>query len=95
MLSSNVYILLLIIYATGLRTFIYNRKHLVNILLSLEYIAITMFILLVVSVVKTGIDIYMTLFFLTLAVCEGRLGLGLLVGIARSHGGDLIRALDS
>ena len=35
-----------------------------------------------------GGDCFFLLFFLTLAACEGALGLALLVSIVRSHGND-------
>nr|YP_010936708.1 NADH dehydrogenase subunit 4L [Tzotzilthelphusa villarosalensis]WKW91704.1 NADH dehydrogenase subunit 4L [Tzotzilthelphusa villarosalensis] len=72
----------------GLWSFISYYKHLLNSLLSLEFMMLGVFWLLSVQVVEVGIEIYFTLFFITLVACEGTLGLSLLVFIVRSHGND-------
>ena len=46
---------------------------------------------MVVLVRNVGGDLYFRLFFLTLAACEGALGLALLVSIVRTHGNDNFR----
>nr|YP_010988644.1 NADH dehydrogenase subunit 4L [Paranaspides lacustris]WOR80936.1 NADH dehydrogenase subunit 4L [Paranaspides lacustris] len=74
--------------ASGLIMFVSKRKHLLNTLLSLEFTMLGIFWLLSLSLVKIGHDIYFVLFFLTLAACEGALGLALLVSIVRTHGND-------
>lgn len=43
---------------------------------------------MVILVRNVGGDLYFRLFFLTLAACEGALGLALLVSIVRTHGND-------
>lgn len=72
----------------GTLAFVSGRKHLLNTLLSLEYIMVNLFWLMVVLVRGVGGDVYFSLFFLTLAACEGALGLALLVAIVRRHGND-------
>nr|YP_010988670.1 NADH dehydrogenase subunit 4L [Allanaspides hickmani]WOR80975.1 NADH dehydrogenase subunit 4L [Allanaspides hickmani]WOR80988.1 NADH dehydrogenase subunit 4L [Allanaspides hickmani] len=73
---------------SGLMMFISKRKHMLSTLLSLEFIMLSIFWIMSVSLVKMSGDIFFILFFLTLSVCEGALGLGLLVLIVRSHGND-------
>lgn len=41
---------------------------------------------------NVGGDLYFSLFFMTLAACEGALGLALLVSIVRTHGNDNFRS---
>nr|YP_011034141.1 NADH dehydrogenase subunit 4L [Entricoplax vestita]WRI34035.1 NADH dehydrogenase subunit 4L [Entricoplax vestita] len=72
----------------GLWSFINYHKHLLNSLLSLEFMMLGIFWLLSMQVTSVGSEIYFSLFFLTLAACEGALGLSLLVSVVRSHGND-------
>nr|YP_010713929.1 NADH dehydrogenase subunit 4L [Plesionika lophotes]WDD39149.1 NADH dehydrogenase subunit 4L [Plesionika lophotes] len=72
----------------GVIAFVKVQKHLLGALLSLEYIMLSVFWLMLTVLVQVGVDIYFVLFFLTLAACEGALGLALLVSIVRSHGND-------
>nr|QFQ01353.1 NADH dehydrogenase subunit 4L [Oplophorus typus]QUL61619.1 NADH dehydrogenase subunit 4L [Oplophorus typus] len=72
----------------GLWAFISVRKHLLNTLLSLEYIMLSIFWFMTVMIVNLGGDSFFVLFFLTLAACEGALGLALLVSVVRTHGND-------
>lgn len=72
----------------GFLVFISSRKHLLNTLLSLEYVMLSIFWLMRLSVDILGGDKYYILFFLTFAACEGALGLALLVSLVRRHGND-------
>nr|YP_011001023.1 NADH dehydrogenase subunit 4L [Dardanus hessii]WPN85846.1 NADH dehydrogenase subunit 4L [Dardanus hessii] len=73
---------------TGLWSFVSYRKHLLNSLLSLEFTMLSIFMLMMNFISSVGCETYFALFFLTLAACEGALGLALLVSIVRSHGND-------
>nr|QDO72160.1 NADH dehydrogenase subunit 4L [Pandalus japonicus] len=72
----------------GALAFVSGRKHLLNTLLSLEFVMLSIFWLLTMSIASLGGDCFFVLFFLALASCEGALGLGLLISIVRSHGND-------
>nr|UEK25934.1 NADH dehydrogenase subunit 4L [Rhithropanopeus harrisii]UEK25947.1 NADH dehydrogenase subunit 4L [Rhithropanopeus harrisii] len=72
----------------GLWSFISYHKHLLNSLLSLEFMMLGVFWLLSMQVTNVGSEVYFSLFFLTLAACEGALGLSLLIHVVRSHGND-------
>ena len=89
---SLVYILPLIGVFAGLLAFVSGRKHLLNTLLRLEFIIVNVFWFMAVLVRNVGGDLYFRLFFLTLAACEGGLGLALLVSIVRTHGNDNFRS---
>nr|YP_009509574.1 NADH dehydrogenase subunit 4L [Tubuca capricornis]AUN44991.1 NADH dehydrogenase subunit 4L [Tubuca capricornis] len=78
----------------GLWSFISYHKHLLNSLLSLEFMMLGIFWLLSISMSMVGSEVYIGLFFLTLAVCEGALGLSLLVLIVRSHGNDYFKSFN-
>lgn len=83
-----VYVCSLIIIFCGGWSFISNRKHLLNTLLRLEFVILRVFWAIVLYIIRVGIEIYFVLFFLTLGVCEGALGLSLLISIVCSHGND-------
>ena len=72
----------------GLLAFTIARKHLLNVLLRLEFIVVNLFWFMSVVISNLGGDMYFVLYFLTLAACEGALGLGLLVSVVRRHGND-------
>lgn len=80
-----------IIIFCGLWRFISYNKHLLNSLLRLEFMILGTFWLLRVGISNVGSEIYVSLFFLTLVVCEGALGLSLLVMIVRRHGNDFFK----
>nr|BDL61477.1 NADH dehydrogenase subunit 4l [Tmethypocoelis choreutes] len=82
----------LIMIFCGLSSFISYHKHLLNSLLSLEFMMLGIFWLLSLQISGVGSEIYFGLFFLTLVVCEGALGLSLLVLIVRSHGNDYFKS---
>nr|YP_004123578.1 NADH dehydrogenase subunit 4L [Alpheus distinguendus]ACV90185.1 NADH dehydrogenase subunit 4L [Alpheus distinguendus] len=88
MILDLVYLFPLVGVLAGLQAFVSGRKHLLNTLLSLEFIMVNLFWLMVVMVSNVGGDLYFSLFFMTLAACEGALGLALLVSIVRTHGND-------
>nr|YP_009406988.1 NADH dehydrogenase subunit 4L [Typhlatya monae]ASA39524.1 NADH dehydrogenase subunit 4L [Typhlatya monae] len=78
----------LFMFVCGIVSFVGARKHFLSTLLSLEYIMLSIFWLMSVIMVNLGGDLYFILFFLTLAACEGALGLALLVSMVRTHGSD-------
>ncbi len=68
--------------------FISKRKHLLGTLLSLEGLILIVFgLFYYYSLLTISLQGFL-LVFLTLAACEGALGLSLLVSIVRGYGGD-------
>nr|YP_008080728.1 NADH dehydrogenase subunit 4L [Songmachilis xinxiangensis]AFQ07910.1 NADH dehydrogenase subunit 4L [Songmachilis xinxiangensis] len=72
---------------SGMMVFVSERKHLLAVLFSLEYIVLGIFMLLSFYLMMM-VDLYFCLLFLAVAVCEGALGLSILVSLVRSHGSD-------
>ncbi|YP_008854808.1 NADH dehydrogenase subunit 4L (mitochondrion) [Cherax quadricarinatus] len=72
----------------GFWAFISNHKHLLNVLLSLEFIMLNVFGIMSVYTFSVGLEGVFVMFFLVMVACEGALGLSLLVSIVRSHGND-------
>lgn len=84
------FVLPFFIFLVGTWIYISKRKHLINILISLEYIVLSTFLLLILLTFMVGLETYIRLIFLVASVCEGSLGVGIIVGIVRSHGSDYI-----
>nr|YP_009648557.1 NADH dehydrogenase subunit 4L [Tetraphleps aterrimus]QCE31844.1 NADH dehydrogenase subunit 4L [Tetraphleps aterrimus] len=77
----------------GLIVFVSLRKHLLLTLLSLEYIVLTLFIFVSINCSNLIYGSYFIIFFLTFTVCEGCLGLSILVSMIRCHGNDNVKSL--
>nr|YP_010598430.1 NADH dehydrogenase subunit 4L [Pachymantis bicingulata]UIX55387.1 NADH dehydrogenase subunit 4L [Pachymantis bicingulata] len=81
-------------FLCGLWVFCSKRKHLLMTLLSLEFIVLILFIILYYYVLMMSGELYMTMFFLSFAVCEGVLGLSILVLMIRTHGNDFFNSFN-
>lgn len=81
------------IFFSGLLIFSLKRKHLLLILLSLEYIVLSLYINIFYYLRIRRIDYFFLIIFLTISVCEGALGLSILISIIRMHGNDYIISL--
>nr|YP_009002382.1 NADH dehydrogenase subunit 4L [Orinhippus tibetanus]AHH25005.1 NADH dehydrogenase subunit 4L [Orinhippus tibetanus] len=82
----------LLIYVSGVYIFSSKRKHLLMVLLSLEYIVLSLFMLIVIFMVEFDYDYFFPIIFLVFSVCEGALGLSILVSMIRSHGNDFFNS---
>lgn len=82
------------IFISGALIFISNRKHLLIILLSLEFIVLSLFLLIFIYLKLYNYEIYFTIIFLTFSVCEGALGLSILVSIIRTHGNNYFQSFN-
>nr|AML26804.1 NADH dehydrogenase subunit 4L [Leiodidae sp. BMNH 1274772] len=74
--------------------FTLNRKHMLLMLLSLEFIVLSLFINLLSFLLMFNNELFFMLIFLIMSVCEGVLGLSILVSIIRSHGNDYFLSLN-
>lgn len=77
-----------ILFIIGVFTFVSNRKHLLSMLLRLEYIVLRLFLILFIYLNILNYENFFSIIFLTFRVCEGALGLSILVSIIRTHGND-------
>nr|YP_009941972.1 NADH dehydrogenase subunit 4L [Melanostoma scalare]YP_009973819.1 NADH dehydrogenase subunit 4L [Melanostoma orientale]QNE85525.1 NADH dehydrogenase subunit 4L [Melanostoma mellinum]QNH93627.1 NADH dehydrogenase subunit 4L [Melanostoma orientale]QOC71043.1 NADH dehydrogenase subunit 4L [Melanostoma scalare]UJG45497.1 NADH dehydrogenase subunit 4L [Melanostoma scalare] len=78
----------------GIFIFISNRKHLLSMLLSLEYIVLSLFYLLFIYLNMLNYENYFSMIFMTFAVCEGVLGLSILVSMIRMYGNDYFQSFN-
>nr|YP_011014858.1 NADH dehydrogenase subunit 4L [Gergithus yunnanensis]WQB38539.1 NADH dehydrogenase subunit 4L [Gergithus yunnanensis] len=74
----------LMIYISGLIGLIFVRKHFLLSLLMLEYLLISFFFFMFFFFGFFGNDYYFVFVFLVLGVCEGVLGLSMIVYLSRS-----------
>nr|UYO79197.1 NADH dehydrogenase subunit 4L [Arctopsyche sp. XG-2022] len=65
-----------------------NRKHLLSMLLSLEFIMLILMLFMVVYFMNIQSDYYFLMMFMVMMVCEGVLGISILVLMIRVYGSD-------
>nr|WHL46313.1 NADH dehydrogenase subunit 4L [Echinolaelaps echidninus] len=79
----------LLIFFIGMLSFIFNKKHILSMLLSMEIMVVGLFMTLLSSIFINSL-IELTMLFMILIVCESCLGLSLLILIINFYGNDLI-----
>ncbi|YP_009689509.1 NADH dehydrogenase subunit 4L (mitochondrion) [Anopheles cruzii] len=87
-----LYYFMMIMFLFGCMVFVSNRKHLLSVLLSLEFMVLSLFIFFFFYLNFMGFESYFSMFFLTFCVCEGVLGLSILVSMIRTHGNDYFQS---
>nr|QLY89610.1 NADH dehydrogenase subunit 4L [Rachispoda cryptochaeta] len=83
-----------ILLMMGIFVFVSNRKHLLSMLLSLEYIVLMSFFLLFIYLNLMSYEGFFSMMFLTFSVCEGALGISILVSMIRTHGNDYFQSFN-
>nr|QNE85737.1 NADH dehydrogenase subunit 4L [Tomosvaryella palliditarsis] len=78
----------------GAIVFVSMYKHLLSMLLSLEYIVLSLFLLLCIFLNANNFHMFFSMMFLTFSVCEGALGLSILVSMIRTHGNDYFQSFN-
>nr|QNP10132.1 NADH dehydrogenase subunit 4L [Ochthebius paradoxus] len=78
----------IIMYFSGILVFCLNRKHLLLMLLSLEFIILSLYFNIFLYLSYFSNEYYFSMIFMTMSVCEGALGLSLLVSLIRTHSND-------
>nr|YP_009469534.1 NADH dehydrogenase subunit 4L [Tenebrio obscurus]AVE14893.1 NADH dehydrogenase subunit 4L [Tenebrio obscurus] len=79
-------------FYVGLLVFSLKRKHLLLMLLSLEFVVLSVYYVLFIYLSYLGNDYFFSMIFLTFSVCEGVLGLSILVSLIRTHGNDYFQS---
>nr|YP_010449535.1 NADH dehydrogenase subunit 4L [Anelytra multicurvata]UTU96095.1 NADH dehydrogenase subunit 4L [Anelytra multicurvata] len=80
-----------VMFLAGVWGFCSNRKHLLAMLLSLEFIVLGLFFIMFLFFNYYEVELYFSMVFLTFSVCEGALGLSILVSMIRTHGNDFFQ----
>nr|YP_009743975.1 NADH dehydrogenase subunit 4L [Trogolegnum pseudambulyx]QIE12747.1 NADH dehydrogenase subunit 4L [Trogolegnum pseudambulyx] len=94
MMILNMWVIFILMFFIGNLIFISKNKHLLIILLSLEFIVLSIFFFLLVFLMNIDYDMYMLMVFLVFSVCEGSLGLSILVSMIRTHGNDYFQSFN-
>nr|ART65593.1 NADH dehydrogenase subunit 4L [Lamprigera yunnana] len=87
-------IMFMFFYFIGLFMFSFKCKHLLLMLLSLEFIMINLFFGLSVIMSMFFMENYFLMIFFSMGVCEGVLGLSILVSLIRSYGNDYFNSFN-
>nr|YP_009731651.1 NADH dehydrogenase subunit 4L [Neoplerochila paliatseasi]QHR79418.1 NADH dehydrogenase subunit 4L [Neoplerochila paliatseasi] len=69
------------------------RSHLLLTLIGIEFLMIVIFLIMYFNFIIFGVELYFLMIFLIMLVCEGSLGLSMLVSMIRSHGSDMVNSL--
>nr|YP_010286769.1 NADH dehydrogenase subunit 4L [Halticus minutus]UKT60750.1 NADH dehydrogenase subunit 4L [Halticus minutus] len=79
-----------LMFFSGLVVFSFSRNYYLLTLLSLEYLVLCIFTIMVKYYSLSYGDLYLIMIFLIFSVCEGVLGLSILVCYIRNHGNDYL-----
>nr|YP_010958747.1 NADH dehydrogenase subunit 4L [Baronia brevicornis]WNB35765.1 NADH dehydrogenase subunit 4L [Baronia brevicornis]SPP23377.1 NADH dehydrogenase subunit 4L [Baronia brevicornis] len=87
MMIMNI-LLIMLMFIVGNIIFVSKHKHLLIVLLMLEFMVLSIFFFLLFYLSFFDFEMYMLMVFLVFSVCEGALGLSILVSLIRTHGND-------
>nr|YP_010968415.1 NADH dehydrogenase subunit 4L [Capila neolineata]WNO18756.1 NADH dehydrogenase subunit 4L [Capila neolineata] len=88
----NMWFIIFIMFMIGNMIFVSKHKHLLIMLLSLEFIVLSIYLLMLFYLNYIEFDMYMLMVFLVFSVCEGALGISILVLMIRSYGNDYFQS---
>nr|AXS66157.1 NADH dehydrogenase subunit 4L [Tenebrionoidea sp. 3 KM-2017] len=87
-----IQLVMIFIFFTSLISFSINRKHMLMMLLSLELMVLSLYFLLYFYLSLMSMDLFFLMLFLMFTVCEGVLGLVILVLMVRIYGNDYFKS---
>nr|YP_010708877.1 NADH dehydrogenase subunit 4L [Matsumuraeses phaseoli]WCR51109.1 NADH dehydrogenase subunit 4L [Matsumuraeses phaseoli] len=90
----NIMLVIIFMFIIGNLIFVSKHKHLLIILLSLEFMVLSIFLFMLLILSFMNYNMYMLMVFLVFAVCEGALGLSILVSMIRTHGNDYFQSFN-
>nr|AFV13092.1 NADH dehydrogenase subunit 4L [Monocellicampa pruni] len=82
------------LYFMGVMSLCFNRFHLLMLLLSLEFIVLVLYSSLIFYLNLFEVKLFFSVLFLSLKVCEGVLGLSILIHMVRMNGNDYFQVLN-
>nr|URX53081.1 NADH dehydrogenase subunit 4L [Kalotermitidae sp. 6 AB-2022a] len=80
------------LFFCGVWVFGSSRSHLLITLLSLEFMVLALFIIIYYYLCMFNYEHYFVMLFLVLSVCEGSLGLSVLISLIRGFGNDYFQS---
>nr|YP_009501979.1 NADH dehydrogenase subunit 4L [Russelliana solanicola]AWU49060.1 NADH dehydrogenase subunit 4L [Russelliana solanicola] len=88
-----VYSVCLFIFWVAMTSFFISQKHVLMMLMLLEFVSITVLFMLVNFLVNFLFDSTIIIYFIIVMVCEAVMGLVLLTLMVRTHGVDYFKVL--
>nr|AYQ18990.1 NADH dehydrogenase subunit 4L [Lampyridae sp. 2 ACP-2013] len=88
------FMLFIFMYFSGLIVMCLKCSHLLLMLLSLEFIVLSLFLGLSTFILLMMYESYFLMIFLSFSVCEGALGLSILVSMVRNYGSDYFNSFN-
>nr|AMW68106.1 NADH dehydrogenase subunit 4L [Xanthostigma gobicola] len=85
---------IIIFYFSGLLIFCLSWKPFLMMLLSLEFLVLGLFLMLFYFLKYYGFELYFSMIFIVFCVCEGALGLSILVSLICTHGNDFFKSFN-
>nr|UFR82977.1 NADH dehydrogenase subunit 4L [Oryctes nasicornis] len=83
-----------LMYFMGLVSFCMKRNHLLLMLLSLEFVTLSLYMNLYLYLMFFNYEFYFSMVFISMGVCEGALGLAILVSMVRTHSNDYFQSFN-
>nr|YP_009537879.1 NADH dehydrogenase subunit 4L [Limenitis reducta]AYN60596.1 NADH dehydrogenase subunit 4L [Limenitis reducta] len=90
----NMSLIIVIMFMLGNMIFVSKHKHLLIVLMSLEFMMLSIFFLMLLYLMMIDYNLYLLMVFLVFSVCEGALGLSILVSMIRTHGNDYFQSFN-
>nr|YP_010987659.1 NADH dehydrogenase subunit 4L [Oxytelus tibetanus]WON66078.1 NADH dehydrogenase subunit 4L [Oxytelus tibetanus] len=84
----------IVMYIVGLIMFCAVCKHFLMMLLSLEFVMMSLLLGLFFMLIMFDYEMYFLMIFMIMVVSEGVLGLAILVSIIRTHGNDYFQSFN-
>nr|AOY39483.1 NADH dehydrogenase subunit 4L [Scolytinae sp. BMNH 1039855] len=85
----------IVLFFSGMISYILSNKHFLLMLISLESMVLSIYMLMFFYFTQFGSESFVNMIYLSMSVCEGALGLTLLVVLIRTHGMDMISVFDN
>nr|AOY39847.1 NADH dehydrogenase subunit 4L [Tomicus piniperda] len=86
---------LIALFISGVLVYVLKYKHFLLMLISLESMVASLYVLIFFYCSQFMFEYFISLFYLTLSVCESSLGFSLLVMLIRTYGSDMIMSYDN
>nr|YP_009266779.1 NADH dehydrogenase subunit 4L [Cecropterus lyciades]ANK79341.1 NADH dehydrogenase subunit 4L [Cecropterus lyciades] len=87
-------LIIFLMFMIGNIIFVSKHKHLLIMLLSLEFIVLSVYMMMMMYLSFIEYDMYMLMVFLVFTVCEGALGISILVSMIRTYGNDYFQSFN-
>nr|YP_009048418.1 NADH dehydrogenase subunit 4L [Melanargia asiatica]AHH92993.1 NADH dehydrogenase subunit 4L [Melanargia asiatica] len=94
MMMLNMWMMVFFMFFFGNLIFGGSHKHLLIVLKSLEFIVLKIFFFLMLYLSLIDYNMYKLMVYLVFSVCEGPLGLSILVSMIRTHGNDYFQSFN-